>query len=256
MIYYTHTAFRAILIVAMKPIETFLYRTFCTPEKFQIIIEEHHQALYRYYALHAKGDLRLAYTLTKETFLALHQEYPSFEKNGCHSELFGIAWDVWNARYRYEVVQTKLPKSPFETSLQPELERMLKVLRHLPFYPREILYLRFFAGVDTKDIACLMDKSDTAVKVLVYQTLMRFASGMSDTPPVILPWKQLLLLAQSYHRYLDDLLPGDGIPREALLATHQLQALRAAISMKPELLSLLIQDVEQGILKMCASVTL
>jgi len=105
-----------------------------------------------------------------------------------------------------------------------------------------------------------MDKNDTAVKVLVYQTLMQFASGMKGIQLAPLPWQQLLALAQAYHHYLNEILVENtseqGIGQDAFLATQQLQALREVIRMKPESLPFLIQDVEQGIQNLYASVTL
>lgn len=229
----------------MKPNDSLPVETFGMAERFHRILERDSQALYRYYALHTKGDLQTAYELTAETFLILSRKSVDFEKDDFRSELFGSAWDVLNTHYgRKDVVIREM-----ECGLDPNLRHMLQLLGCLPFYPREIFYLRFFADLDPKDIAHLMDKSDTAVKVIVYQTVMEFASSMNAVTIETLPWKQLLARAQSYHYYLNATLEErpteQGIPQDVLLATHQLRTLREAISMTPEAFSSLLQDAKQ-----------
>ena len=82
----------------MKPNDSLPVETFGMAERFHRILERDSQALYRYYALHTKGDLQTAYELTAETFLILSRKSVDFEKDDFRSELFGSAWDVLKAK--------------------------------------------------------------------------------------------------------------------------------------------------------------
>src|SRR5512141_2659292 len=137
---------------------------------FREMMEQYNQQLYRYYAVHSGGDFSRAQELTVETFSTIFQRMVPYRSNFA-SWLFGIAWAVWNAHDRPEQSQVDAV----------HLSRSLTSLRSLSFYPRETLFLRFFAGIDTKPIATLMNKSEANTKLLVYQGVVQFHAPLNET---------------------------------------------------------------------------
>jgi DNA-directed RNA polymerase specialized sigma24 family protein len=220
-------------------------------EKFQQMMETYHQPLFRYYALHECGDLQTAYELTAATFQLLYRKQESFERTSFRSELFGIAWDLLNAHTSCRNVRSELTGNCIEQALSFPLSRMLQSLRSLPFYPREIFYLRCFAGLSAGNIALLMDKNETTVKVIVYQAMLKFAHSVHGIETPLLPWKQLVIQAQAYDLYLSNLFAGvqpqqiaDDI---AVRVARELETLRESISMTPGMFSALKADIDRTI---------
>ena len=228
-------------------------------ETFRKIVEQFHHPLYRYYAVHTYGDLVRALDMTVRTFSILHCKREQFPKQGFTSWLFGIAWDVLNADYsRKDAERRRLTSQMITTfkvhKLGPnhvEMRRILKLLRGLTFYPRETLYLRFFAGLNTKDIGALMDKNETSVKTLVYQGVVEFSSEMDEVKPVSVTREMFVALSQTYHVYLEDslkdIIPHQSVAVEVIRTTNRLKALREVVSMKPEMSGQLIEQIEQSI---------
>lgn len=199
---------------------------------FRQMLEQYNGPLFRYYAVHSGGNFVRAQELTVETFSLIFQRTapaaPDFA-----SWLFGIAWDVWNAHDR--------PESTHANSMDVDsvhLSRSLIALRSLSFYPRETLFLRFFAGMDTKTIAILMDKSEANMKLIVYQGVVQFHAHINETTSPTPRAKQLLSLARAYDAYLDSALRGTSPERVVSVplarATQQLIAVREAMTMTPE----------------------
>jgi DNA-directed RNA polymerase specialized sigma24 family protein len=223
------------------------------PQTFQQVLEQFHQSLYRYFAVHTNGDLPCAQEMTAETFSILYRKPIVSGKESFSSWLFGIAWDVLNAYYGCEegrnlLSTTVSPLSRCEFN-DPELQKALKALSSLPFYPRETLYLRFFAGLDVKDIAILMDKSIAAIKVTIFQGLAEFAGQLNEGQYVTVPREQHRSLAQVCHLYVQDAVAGNAsqidIASDIRDAVDRLLSLRDLISMKPDAFASLVTHVEQ-----------
>lgn len=235
----------------MKSTRSLSNETTWKAKKFQQMMDTYHQPLFRYYALHSWGDLLTAYELTAATFQLLYRKQEACERASFRSELFGIAWDILNAHHSCRDTHQELTGNRHERDLNLPLTPILHVLRSLPFYTREIFYLRFFAGLSPRDIAFLMDRSETTVKVIVYQAMLKFANGFHGIGMPSLPWKQLVIQAQAYHRYLTDLhagvQPQQVVDDIAVRGTRELETLREAISMTPDMFSSLKANLERTI---------
>ena len=205
------------------------------PPTFQHILDQFHQPLYRYYAVHTGGELTQAQRMTAETLSIVYRQPATLAKKNFPSWIFGIAWDVLNAHMSRGIAASNVDVPADDPAL---ITRTLRTLRSVAFYAREALCLRFFAELDLQDIVLMMDKSEVAIKGLVYQGVREFACRMNNAEFVKLPCKQLLALAQEYHLYLSSLHAGDSplrnVPTDIVQATHHLKTLRSALSMKPE----------------------
>lgn len=231
--------------------ETNSMDTLQNAETFQQVVEQFHQPLYRYFVVQTNGDLPCAQDMTVETFSVLYRKSVAFEKQTFSSELFGIAWDVLNAYYGCDGVGRLASAS---TSLDDrtdhvEIRRTLKALSTLAFYPRETLYLRIFAGLDVKDLAILMDKNTSSIKMIVYHGLMEFILRLRGAQYVLPTREQMQPASQTLHRYLEDCLrgktPQQPIAADVAQAVERLLSLRETVSMSPEGYAALVSHVEQ-----------
>lgn len=220
-------------------------------ETFQQVVEQFHQPLYRYFAVHTSGDLSCAQEMTMETFSVLYRKPISLEKQTFASWLFGIAWDVLNANYGCEGVDrfSSVSRSLEDEDEHVNIRQVLKVLSSLTFYSREALCLRLLAGLDVRDIAILMDKNDSSIKVIVYQGLLEFASRLGGLEYRLPNREQLLASSQSVHLYVQDVLQGNTqrptIESDVVAVLERLLSLREIVSMKPEDYSALVSHVRQ-----------
>jgi DNA-directed RNA polymerase specialized sigma24 family protein len=210
---------------------------------FRQMMEQYSQPLYRYYAVHSGGSFGRAQELTVETLSLIFQRTAPSGSDFA-GWLFGIAWDVWNAHDHPEQAKA----TPMDEDFA-HLSRSLTALRSLSFYPREALFLRFFARMDTKAIAALMDKSEANTKLLVYQGVLDFQASMDATTRPAPSAKPLMQLARSYDAHLDSVLRGTSpehvVSVQAAEATMQLIALQEAMTMTPEIRAVIFSRMDQ-----------
>jgi len=124
--------------------------------------------------------------LTNEILLKIFENLPKFEKQ---KNVPFLAWvfriaknkitDFWRTRREiFEIDENKIDKDSTE-NLQRETEnffdrRRLKIaLQKLPENQREAVSLKFFAQLQTAEIAATMRKSPTAVRVLLSRGLKK-----------------------------------------------------------------------------------
>jgi len=231
-----------------------------TPAAFWELFERHCQSVFRYYALRANGDLERAREMTANVFRAMLQMHKTFHEERFAPWLFGIAWDVLNA-HRRGVKDTKSEDNTQSTatfkaqklgSNPGENRQVLRALRSIPFYPREALYLRYFAGLNARDIAFLMDLNEADVRRAVYQGLLLFDAQIVSETRVNFPvGEKLVLAADVYDFYLSDWLGGNtprvDAPLETIRATNRLRSLREAITLRPEMQAALRGQLERMI---------
>lgn len=231
--------------------ETTSMDTLQNAETFQQIVEQFHQSLYRYFVVQTNGDLPCAQDMTVKTFSVLYRKPIAFEKQTFSSELFGIAWDVLNAHYGCEGVGrlASVSTSLDDRADHVEIRQTLKALSMLAFYPRETLYLRIFAGLDVRDLAILMDKNTSSIKVIIFHGLVEFASRLRGAEYVLPTREQLQPASQTLHRYLEDCLrgktPQQPMAADVAQAVERLMSLRETVSMSPEGYAALVSHVEQ-----------
>lgn len=217
-------------------------------ETFQELLERFHQPLYRYFAIHAVA-LEHAFNMTVETFVIVFRKTAPSHQAELPSWIFEIAWDVLNVHYsRLEAADVSAPTRS-SGSDGAQFSRMREAFRTLAFYPRETLYLRFFAGLDTKEIALMMDKKEAAINILAYQGVNKLSAYLDNQQFISIPRKKLARLAQDYQEYLSAVLQGlpphhNPTPQIAD-TTRQLMDLRRAVSMEPETAAKMMSQIGQ-----------
>ena len=218
-------------------------------ETFQELLERFHQPLYRYFAVHTGGELDHAFRLALETLVIVFRKPELPDGTVLPSWIFEIAWEALNLHYSRLEPTAVSTQSHSLSGNDAQFSRMREAFRKLAFYRREALYLRIFAGLELKDIAILMDQSETTIQALTYQGVNELSALVENRKPVLPPRRQLRSLAQDYHDYLTAVLQGLPVDRysssQMVEVTRQLMDLRIAISMKPEAAASMKSQLEQ-----------
>lgn len=151
---------------------------------FEILYRRYVNRVYRY--CYSRTDNAAdAEDLTAQTFLAALESIGRYRGRGSFAAwLFGIAWrkckDYHRQRYRDRRELLKRSRSPAEEGAQPldghayEQEVLDCVQRHWRLLSpdrREVVLLRFWAGLNTAETAEVMGRSHGAVKMLLSRAI-------------------------------------------------------------------------------------
>ncbi len=138
------------------------------------------------YSYYRVGNHHDAEDLTEQTFL---QAYRHFERAQAESDgrplrpwLIRIAHNLAANLYRDRSrrPQTPIDEGPVLSTMhttedlvegRDELARIIEGIKQLPDERREALIMRFALGMDNREIARAMDKSDGATKVLLHRAI-------------------------------------------------------------------------------------
>ena|ERR1035437_3373338 len=145
------------------------------PEAFAALYERHVDAIYHYLQVRAGTDE--AADLTQQVFLKAFAALPKYKARGLpfSAWLFRIARNLAADRHRSRfrtpeellpgVAQPGSAANPEETALRTEMyERLRSLLVELDLEKRELLALRFAAGLSSRQIAGVTGRSEAAVK--------------------------------------------------------------------------------------------
>jgi RNA polymerase sigma-70 factor (ECF subfamily) len=147
------------------------------------------------YAYYRVGNHHDAEDLTEQAFL---QAYRHFDRARRESDgrplrpwLIRIAHNLASNYYRD---RSRRPQTPLEETDpiatrhdtvaiaegREELRQVMANLEHLSEDRREALIMRFALGMDNREIARAMGKSDGATKVLIHRAIKQLQEEMSD----------------------------------------------------------------------------
>jgi RNA polymerase sigma-70 factor, ECF subfamily len=145
------------------------------PELFGALYQRHVDAIYRY--LQLRAGLDEAADLTQQVFLKAFTGLPKYQPKGVpfSAWLFRIARNVATDHHRLshhkpdELLPDIMPGGtaglPEEAALQMEQKvRLRSLLRELDSEKRELLALRFAAGLSSREIGAVIGKNEAAVK--------------------------------------------------------------------------------------------
>jgi RNA polymerase sigma-70 factor (ECF subfamily) len=149
------------------------------PEAFAVLYRQYLTPVYRYLYLRV-GNVHEAEDLTAQTFTEALEGLVKnrFQSGGCFS-----AWLFTIARRRLADFYRQRPFAPFDENLSVELgllatleknddlKRLIHLLAQLDEEKRELLRLRFSAGLGFAEIARLENRSEAAVKMALYRSL-------------------------------------------------------------------------------------
>jgi RNA polymerase sigma-70 factor (ECF subfamily) len=153
--------------------------------EFSDLYRAHVRDVYSY-AYYRVGDHHDAEDLTEQTFL---QAYRHFERAQRESE--GRPLRPWLIRIAHNLAanlyrdRARKPATPIDETAtlvalhtteqlvegRDELSRVLEGVRQLPDDRREALIMRFALGMDNREIARALGRSDGATKVLIHRAI-------------------------------------------------------------------------------------
>ena len=153
--------------------------------QFSELYRTHLRDVYSY-AYYRVGNHHDAEDLTEQTFL---QAYRHYERALRESE--GRPLRPWLIRIAHNLAanlyrdRSRRPQSPLDESTtlavphsterlvsgRDELARVLEGVKELPDDRREALVMRFALGMDNREIARALGRSDGAVKVLIHRAI-------------------------------------------------------------------------------------
>jgi RNA polymerase sigma-70 factor (ECF subfamily) len=162
--------------------------------EFSDLYRAHLRDVYSY-AYYRVGDHHDAEDLTEQTFL---QAYRHFER--AQKESNGRPLRPWLIRIAHNLAanlyrdRSRKPASPIDetgelTALhtteqlvegRDELSRVLEGVKQLPDDRREALIMRFALGMDNREIARAMDRTDGATKVLIHRAIKQLEQLIGD----------------------------------------------------------------------------
>lgn len=173
------------------------------PAKSKAQLDADFSALYRAhlrdvysYAYYRVGDHHDAEDLTEQTFL---QAYRHFERAQRESD--GRPLRPWLIRIAHNLAanlyrdRSRKPQSPIDDTTvlaaphttedlvegRDELARVLRGVAELPDDRREALIMRFALGMDNREIARALGRSDGATKVLIHRAVKQL-EGLLTSP--------------------------------------------------------------------------
>ena len=162
--------------------------------EFSELYRAHLKDVYSY-SYYRVGNHHDAEDLTEQTFL---QAYRHFERAQRESEgrplrpwLIRIAHNLAANHYRdrsrkpQTVLDETTPVAAPHTTEdivegRDELKRILEGVTQLPDERREALIMRFALGMDNREIARAMGRSDGATKVLIHRAIRQLEEDLSD----------------------------------------------------------------------------
>ncbi|HEY0398946.1 MAG TPA: RNA polymerase sigma factor [Acidimicrobiia bacterium] len=162
--------------------------------EFSDLYRAHLRDVYSY-AYYRVGNHHDAEDLTEQTFL---QAYRHFERAQRESD--GRPLRPWLIRIAHNLAanlyrdRARKPQSPLDESApiatahtteelvsgRDELKRVLEAVKELPDDRREALIMRFALGMDNREIARALGRTDGATKVLIHRAIKQLQEEMSD----------------------------------------------------------------------------
>src|SRR3954463_9640385 len=163
-------------------------------EEFSALYKAHLRDVYSY-SYYRVGNHHDAEDLTEQTFL---QAYKHFERAQRESE--GRPLRPWLIRIAHNLAanlyrdRSRKPQSPLDESPpisavhttedlvegRDELARILAGVKELPDDRREALIMRFALGMDNREIARALGKTDGATKVLLHRAIRQLEGIVGD----------------------------------------------------------------------------
>jgi RNA polymerase sigma-70 factor, ECF subfamily len=147
---------------------------------------------YSYYRI---GNHHDAEDLTEQTFLQAYRHFERAQRESNGRPLrpwliriaHNLAANYYRDRSRRPVTQledaavlTALHGTEEMVEEREEVKEVLEGVSRLPDDRREALIMRFALGMDNREIARAMDRSEGATKVLIHRAIKQLEQGLSD----------------------------------------------------------------------------
>jgi RNA polymerase sigma-70 factor (ECF subfamily) len=147
------------------------------------------------YAYYRIGNHHDAEDLTEQTFLQAYRHFERAQRESNGRPLrpwliriaHNLAANYYRDRSRRPVTQlddAAVLTAPYGTEEmvegREEVKAVLEGVSKLPDDRREALIMRFALGMDNREIARAMDRSEGATKVLIHRAIKQLEQGLSD----------------------------------------------------------------------------
>lgn len=148
------------------------------PKAFGVLYDQYVDRVYRY-CYRRTGSHYEAEELTAQTFRRALEGLPKYEWRGTPfgAWLFRIAGNLIVDRSKRREVpldrdfQESGPE-PLDGLLEAEeLDELWQAVYGLPLYQQQVLVLRYAQGLSTREVARIVNRSETATKQLVHRSL-------------------------------------------------------------------------------------
>lgn len=159
------------------------------PHQFIPLYDRYFKRIY-HYVLARVGDTQTAEDLTAQVFLKCLESLPRYRPDAPFAAwLFTIARHTVISHYRRERPSSSYDDEPANTARDEvpewveageELARLRELLAELEEDERELLRLRFAAGLTYREIAAMQGRSRGAVKMAAHRLLRRLQREMED----------------------------------------------------------------------------
>jgi RNA polymerase sigma-70 factor (ECF subfamily) len=161
--------------------------------EFESLYRTHLRDVYTY-AYYRVGNHHDAEDLTEQTFLQAYRHFARAQQESdgrpLRPWLIRIAHNLAANHYRN---RSRRPQSPLQDSEslaaahsteelvagRDELARVLEAVKQLPEDRREALIMRFSLGMDNREIARALGRSDGATKVLIHRAIKQLEERMA-----------------------------------------------------------------------------
>lgn len=155
------------------------------------LYEHFYLSIFRY-LYYRVGDPQIAEDLTSEVFLRMLRAIPNYTLRSVSFQawLFQIARNIAIDHYRKSKFRDHISleesivshEESVDTSVQKGLdsEHLLKALTRLTDEQREVIIMRFVAGMPIAEVAQTLHKSENAIKALQRRALMVLRQILTD----------------------------------------------------------------------------
>lgn len=152
---------------------------------FGELYERYFDRIY-YFTFRQTGDEEVAGDLTSQTFVNALHHLPRYQFRGLpfSAWLYRIATNEVNKYYRknkgkkvFSIEETRIRELVEQTNPGPEgwdeelIQRLLAYLKDLPTEMLQVLELRFFEDKDFREIAFILDITESGAKMRTYRAL-------------------------------------------------------------------------------------
>jgi RNA polymerase sigma-70 factor, ECF subfamily len=152
------------------------------PQAFAVLYDRYFESIFRF-VFRRTDDEEITHDLTSQTFMKALQGVQKYEDRGVpfSAWLFRIAGNEVNKHYRKtqhkqvfsleEVRVKELMAESGENANEELIAQMVRYLGNLPTDMVEVLELRFFEDKSFKEIAFILDITESGAKMRVYRAL-------------------------------------------------------------------------------------
>jgi RNA polymerase sigma-70 factor, ECF subfamily len=156
-----------------------------------VLFQQHHRKVFRY-LFYRVNDLQTAEDLTSEVFLRMLRSLPNYRLQGVSFQawLFQIAHNLAIDHFRrtashpnVELQENLVASDPDpDTSVDRNLtsENLSKALVDIPEEQREVVVLRFIAGLPIAEVAAALNRSEDSVKGLQRRGLAALRERLTE----------------------------------------------------------------------------